>query len=149
RITGLLDQFVDSPIPFTLDSFSAVLWRESGSPYAFNPYYSLPPPGTCTVYTANGNFLRDILLPGAAPSAKVLDGGSSLKLSGAATSAQILASGTPPQVYAAILGSSIPGGPAAPLFAPGSFSLSSAGGADVGAVQSTFTAKAPVTWTNE
>src|SRR5205814_8992226 len=82
RISGTVDQFLGSPPNFVFDLLGASLWREKGGPSAYNPLYSLPPRGSCTVFTVAGDLLSDTALPGLRPSDRALDGGSPLKLVG-------------------------------------------------------------------
>ena len=147
RVNAILDQFVTQPTNILVDTFSAAMWKETGAPFAFDPIYSLPPQGTCTVYAVAGDLFTDISLPGIAPTGRALDGGSPLKVSGAAGTASVPL--TPP-VYLQVVGSNVAASATPnPFFNPGSFSVTSPVGADVGSFQASFTATAPVSWTNQ
>jgi uncharacterized protein (TIGR03437 family) len=147
RVSGILDQFVMQPTNILVDAISVSLWKEKGGAFAFDPIYSLPPQGTCTVYAVAGDLLTDTNLPGVGPTVRTLDGGSSLKLTGAAGTALVTEA---PPVYASIVGSNVARSPTpTPFFNPGAFSLNSPGGADVKSFQAKFNAKAPVDWTNQ
>ena len=56
-----------SAIDVTGDYAAAFAYQDSASNFPFNPIFSLPPAGTCTVYTVKGDLLRGDTLPGAVP----------------------------------------------------------------------------------
>ena len=147
RIAGTLGQFSGSPANFVFDVLGAALWNESGAPGAYNPYYSLPPRGSCTIFTAAGDLLGDTPLSGLQPTGHVLDAGSPLKLSG---------TGAPPPLpllagaFFGLVGSNAPALPVtSTVFDPGTqLTVSTPGGGDVGPLQATLLATTPVSWTN-
>ena len=48
------------PIDVTSEFFGTAMSAESGGQFAFNPLVSLPPAGTCTVYTAAGDLMGEV-----------------------------------------------------------------------------------------
>jgi len=144
RITVHEDLGVNAPVDITNDFVSYAVAGQKGGPYAFTPWYSAPPPGTCTVYQGNGDFLATGApqLPAGAP----LDGGSQVTVAG---------SGSPQTV-------TLGGGGAAPLgsylslysfpnqlfLTPGSYTANTSGGADIGPLKIPVTIPNPLTWTN-
>jgi hypothetical protein len=147
RISGTLDQFAGAPPNFVLDLLGTALWKESGGPGAYNPLYSQPPRGSCTIFTVAGDLLGDTALPGLWPSNRALDGGSPLKLSAAGSPASlpILAG-----AFFGLVGSNLPDSAASrTAFDPAAtLTVSSPGGADVAPFHASFTATTPVSWTN-
>lgn len=147
RIVGTLNQFSGTPPNFVFDVVGAALWNESGAPGAYNPYYSLPPRGSCTIFTAAGDLLGDTPLSGLQPTGHALDGGSPLILSGA---------GAPPPLpllagaFFGLVGSNVPAlAVPSTVFDQGTrLTVSIPGGVDVGPLQANFLTTAPVSWTN-
>ncbi len=69
----------------TIDLATLSLRQETGGAFPFNPLFSFPPPGTCTMYTAPGDLFADDSLPGTAPSGGYLSAGATFTVSGATT----------------------------------------------------------------
>jgi len=63
-----------------LDFGAVILRQEQGSSFAFNPLYSLPPAGSCTVYTGSATFFSGDNPLGTAPTGKYLNGGATFSL---------------------------------------------------------------------
>lgn len=124
---------------FIADFASVYLTQPSGVPFAFDPLVALPPAGTCTAYTANGDLLGgDSLIRGAG---KALDAGA-VTISGARGSTPVTGS---------VIGVSgdLPGAAALPLFFDsGSVTLRAVGGADLGAFTTSLTPAVALTWGN-
>ena len=135
-----------APTDVTADYAVVNLRQETGGTFAFNPIFALPPAGSCTAYTANGNLMGDDTMPLTATTGKYLDAGPSY--TGAART--ILAPPNPLLMFWQ-LGKLIP--PATNLkdsrvLTPGaSFGFTAPGGADVGAFQVTIPSPALLTWT--
>jgi uncharacterized protein (TIGR03437 family) len=108
---------------FSVDKASVRAMEETANPYAFDPFLSLPPPGSCTSYTLAGNILAAGLVLSSA--GRPLDlGALSANLSGN----NVTLAAQQPGLYNTILGG---GDPTTPLFfASGTPSLHAAGGAD-------------------
>ena len=136
---------------YTADYGSVSLRQEAGGAWAFNPYVSLPPVGTCTAYGIAGEFgvLNDA--PGLAASVKDLNGGASLSIAGSAGTVSLPQGTTSPVLYSALFAASegLPG-VLPSFFTPGTASsLAGTGGSDVGPFQTTVTTGADFTWTNQ
>jgi uncharacterized protein (TIGR03437 family) len=74
--------FVD-PVDQTIDLATLSLRQEVAGPFPFNPLFSFPPAGTCTLYTAPGDLLGDDTLGGTAPTGAYLTAGATFSVSGA------------------------------------------------------------------
>jgi uncharacterized protein (TIGR03437 family) len=135
----------------TFDSAALSLRQETGGAWAFDPYVSLPPVGTCTAYAIAGVYpgLND--LPGITASVKDLDGGASASIAGTAGTASLPRGTTSPMFYSALLATSLGlSGVPTSFFSDGSpVVLSGAGGPDVGSFQAKVTAGPAFTWTNQ
>jgi uncharacterized protein (TIGR03437 family) len=134
----------------TFDSAGLSLRQETGGGWAFDPYVSLPPVGTCTAYGIAGIYPSLNDLPGIA-SVKDLDGGASASVTGAAGTASLPRGTTSPIFYAALLATSLglSGTPTSFLSDGAPVVLSGTGGADVGAFQAKVTAGPAFSWTNK
>jgi uncharacterized protein (TIGR03437 family) len=116
-------QFAGIDVAVSVDEASARAMEESGSPYAFDPFLSLPPQGACTSYVLSGNILDSGLVMSSAGRALDL-GALSANLSGNNVSLKA----QQPGLYNSILGG---GDATTPLFfSSGTPSLHAAGGAD-------------------
>jgi uncharacterized protein (TIGR03437 family) len=146
---------------FTLDLGVAIFQKtQPTGDLGFSPWASLPPVGTCSVYTGNLD-LNKLLsqgtnLPQGATSSlgQQLDAGPALSITGpdgTTISMPYADSDHTPSPYAALLGGVIPvdGVPALPLFLNGgSYQITGPGGTDVGPFSASVTLPAPVQWTN-
>ncbi|MGO9094656.1 MAG: hypothetical protein ACLQGV_05485 [Bryobacteraceae bacterium] len=134
----------------TTDSLMITFQQEnvSGLP-PFNPFFSLPPAGACTAYSPQGDMFDGDPFPLSGATGKFLDAGSSLALTGSAGSRTAKrATGNVRNFQP--LGYTYDGSlvPSSLFLNPGSFSLTGAGGADVGAISASFTFPTPLTWSN-
>jgi hypothetical protein len=145
----------DVAVPTTLDATTDVLGayqaQETQGAFNFNPMFSLPPAGTCTVYSVVGDLSSDLkaIIPGMVPpTGPALDTGA-VSISGAKgpQNAQPSAS---PGVSGAYLAGSVPSLPLSntTFLDPGAFSISLAGGKDSSAASANFTVPQPLNWTN-
>ncbi|MDP8979306.1 MAG: hypothetical protein M3O35_01800 [Acidobacteriota bacterium] len=136
-----------TPGDITTDYAVVNLRQETGGTFAFNPLYALPPAGSCTAYTANGNLMGDDTMPLTATTGRYLDAGSSY--TGAART--ILAPPNPLLMFWQI-GKLIPTATNlkdSRVLTPGvSFGFTAPGGADVGPIQVTIPSPPLLTWTN-
>jgi uncharacterized protein (TIGR03437 family) len=65
----------------TTSEYSAATFRsEPGGAFAYNPFYSLPPAGTCSTYTGTGNLFWLDPIPGTVTTAGNLDAGALMGL---------------------------------------------------------------------
>ena len=120
-------------------------------PFPFNPGLSVPPSGTCTLYTLPGDLLKTNPdpLPGMMPAAMPLDfGAAPLMLTGPKGSKPLTFAFAPAR--AGFLGGSISNGilPSSLFLDPGSYTVKGLGGMDVGAFSTTFNIPQPPAWTN-
>lgn len=134
----------DTSVPtnrdFTGDFASVFLTQPAGMPFSYDPLVALPPPGSCSTYTATGD---------------LLSGSGLLRAPGRALNAgAVTATGGRGPV--AVNGSTLvgvngelPGIANQPLFyTTGNATLRAAGGADVGAFEVTLASPAGVSWSN-
>ena len=134
----------------TTDSIMMAFQQESTSPVPpFNPYFSLPPAGTCTAYAPQGDMFDGDSFPLSGTTGKFLDAGSSLTVTGAGGNRKVSRPATNARNFQP-LGYTYDGSlvPSSLFLNPGSFSLIGTGGADVGAMSANFTFPTPLTWSN-
>ena len=137
------DVGVNAPVDVSDDFATYSALNIASGPFSFLPFVSAPPAGTCTVYPAVGDFLQSGNVPESPPSA--LDGGTQLSISGpggqkSVTTAQ---NGAP-------LGSYLP------LYSlrnqlylsPGTYSVTTNGGANVPGFTTSVTVPSALNWTN-
>ena len=135
----------------TADSGTVSLRQETGGAWAFDPYVSLPPLGTCSTYGIAGDYPVLNNPPGTAPSVGDLNGGAMLTVTSPAGTVSLPRGTISPVFYAALLASSegLPG-ILNSYFSPGvSSTLSGNGGNDVGPFQATVAAGPSFSWTNQ
>lgn len=151
RTDVLEDVGMTSPPPsVTTDTAMVAFQQETQPPLgAFNPVFSLPPPGACTAYTAPGDLFDGDPAPSATTTGKFLNGGTPLTLS-SATDKRTIARPTGNARNFQPLGYTYTGSrvPSSLLLNPGDFTLAGPGGADVGSFVAQFTLPVPLTWTN-
>jgi uncharacterized protein (TIGR03437 family) len=138
-----------NPIDVTTEFAGSVGSVETGSQFAFNPFISLPPAGTCTVYTAPGDlFSGNSVLPGGLSTGRILSTGSSTSFTG--PSGTITADSLfKTALNIGPLGIDLSGNTAKPLFFnPGAYTFSTPAGADLPSVSASFNIPAPVAWLN-
>lgn len=135
----------------TLDYSSFSFRQEAGSPFAFNPLMSLPPAGSCTVYSGTLDRFRGPNALFTDPAGKYLDGGTNFSMIAPKGSRTIQVPKTSPFLISG-LGMNFPAYPIPTkqtlLIDPGTYSFSSVGGADVGQVRAAFSVVQGLTWTN-
>lgn len=144
RLSVHEDLGVNSPVDVTNDFVNFNATQQPGGAYAFSPWLSTPPRGTCTVYQGTGDFLSSGQLPAAGQ--PMLDGGTGVNVAGPAGQQNAtLGAGA-----AAALGSYLPlySFPNQLYLNPGSFTVTTSGGANVGSLSATIAVPAPLTWTN-
>ena len=138
------DVSVNAPIDISSDTFSFSANQQPGGPFVFTPFAAAPPPGTCTVYPGIGDYWSTGMIPDST-AFTALDGGSQFTVAGSGGPQQVtLTGGT------AALGGNLPlyGLPSQLVLTPGNFTVSGAGGANVGAMNVPITVPSPITWTN-
>jgi hypothetical protein len=146
------DVNVVSPVEAVAEYLGGYVAQEKSSPYNFNPAFSLPPAGSCTVYTNPGlvPFIAPVP-PGILPTGGGLDPGP-MSISGASGNVAIQSLLTSfIGMAGAYLGGSVVGNPIlkGSLFLnPGQITLTGSGGANVGSFSTSFTVPTVFTWTN-
>ena len=134
----------------TTDSLMITFQQESAAGLPpFNPYFSLPPAGTCTAYTPQGDMFDGDPFPLSGTTGKFLDAGSSLTVTGSLGNRTVKrATGNVRNFQP--LGYTYDGSlvPSSLFLKPGSFSIAGPGGADVGAISASFTFPTPLTWSD-
>ncbi|WP_031498968.1 hypothetical protein [Bryobacter aggregatus] len=104
RIQNYVDSYITTVEQNTTDSVRAYFVNRDASPFAFDPQFSYPPPGSCTVQQTTGNLLRGAPLRGTP--ANALDAGASLQLTTKFNGNAEIGRITNPQTgYAAVVGS--------------------------------------------
>jgi len=138
-----------SSVDQTIDLATLSLRQESAGAAPFNPLFSYPPPGTCTLYTAPGDLLGDDSLSGTAPTGAYLSAGSTFSISGATTLQNVPAYSSPLPLE--IVGVKLPTGTNNTLiFNPGSnVGMSSQGGDNLSGFAVATTMPPMLVWTNE
>jgi len=134
------------------DLLAAYQAQEKQQPFSFNPMFSLPPAGSCTVYSILGDLATDdkaIIAGMTPPSGAALDAGS-VAVGGAKGSQTAQGGGTYPGMSGVQLAGSILGLPVTntTFLDPAGFSLTLGGGKDIAGATASFTVPAPFTWTN-
>lgn len=137
---------VTSQVDLVSDFVKYSTTKQTASPWAFAPWVTTPPAGTCTVYPGTGDFLATGAVPAANAITSGLDGGNQLTIAGPAGQQSVNISN----------GTSIPLGSSLNLYSfpnrlllnPGSYTVSGGGGSAVGPFQAKLTIPAAFTWTN-
>ena len=146
RLNFTVQVDISQPAQGSVDDGFATFRQETGGPFFFNSFFSLPPPGACTVYTGQGNLLTEGPLPGSNATGKLLDAGASLSVTGAKGTLQIPQINNSFQNYYTHLGAVLPNLQQLPLLFldPGSYTIAGTGGADVGPFQAKINVLAPL-----
>jgi len=137
-----------------VDLGTAAFTEVRGGEYSFNPITSLPPVGTCTVFSAGGVDVSGLLggqLPTVPGDARILNAGTPLQVSGPRGAKVIPRSTDFDGLYFNIIGGAVPllGPPPQPLYLdPGDYTVTGPGGPDVGPFTARLRVPASVTWTN-
>lgn len=149
----LSDLDPNETIESTLDGALVSFRLDSGGARAATALVSLPPPGACTVFSGwldigniESSLRGDLLAQGSS-----LDAGAHLILAGRSGKTPFRRLEKAPEIYFGRFGGALPGTsePALPpALDPGSYSLSGAGGRDVGEFKINLEMGRPVVWTN-
>jgi uncharacterized protein (TIGR03437 family) len=137
------------PVDQTIDLATLSLRQETSSAFPFNPLFSFPPAGSCTLYTAPGDLLGDDFLSGTAPTGAYLSAGTSFTVSGASTlqNIPVFNAPLPTQIVGAKLQS---GNTDTLIFNPGvTVGMSSQGGAQLSGFSVAAVMPPMINWTNE
>ncbi len=132
------------------DLATADFRQEPGGPWSFNPNYSLPPLGACTVQQRRGILFDAAPAPGTAPLGRALDAGQALSFtSGSRTVALPRRSGAITGYHALLGARSSASAESTLVLSPGvETRTAGTGGVDVGAWQATLAAPPAPSWTN-
>ncbi len=129
------------------DEVSARFASYPGGVWAWDPDLALPPVGTCMLHQARGA-TNSFGFLGEPPAQSGLDAGAQLTVMGAAQ-VDTPQSARLPGSYEQFLGGEAPGfDPAPPVFEAGSFQVSTAGSAAIGAFNVETPAASQLNWTN-
>jgi uncharacterized protein (TIGR03437 family) len=144
RIVVHEDVGVNAPVDVSDDFVTYSPINITSGPFTFVPLLSAPPPGTCTVYPARGDFFQTGSIPQLSPSA--LAGGTQLSISGPGGHQSVTAT----QGGGAALGSYLPlyQSPNQLFLAPGSYTVTTSGGTSVAGLTASVTMPAFPTRTN-
>jgi hypothetical protein len=135
------DVGVNAPVDVTNDFVNYNATKQPGGAFAFAPWLSTPPRGTCTVYPGVGDFLANRQV--SSPGQLALDVGTAVTVAGPGGQQNAtLGAGS-----SAVLGSYLPlySFPNQLYLAPGSYKVTAIGGADVGAMSAAIAVPAPFT----
>ncbi len=136
-------------LDFTSDLTAAIFQNEPAGAWHFNRLYSLPPPGACTTFTAQGAGLTTELLADLVASGPRLAAGAQISTTGPLSAANAAPLPGARNFYGALLGTDFGLQPLMSLFfGGGSHRVRGPGGADVGAFQFDVTPPPQLTWTN-
>jgi len=137
-----------------VDLGAAAFAQAPGGEFDYNPILSLPPAGSCAVFSAGGLDAAAILsgsLPALPPGSRILNAGSPITVTGPRGNQMLPRSTDLQGLYFNLIGGStpLPGVPALPPFLdPGSFTIRGPGGPDIGSFTASVTFPEPVMWTN-
>ena len=152
RINVRHDAGVSTPRDATSDIFGAYEAQEVAGPSNFNPMFSLPPAGSCTVYSVVGDLTSDplSLIGGMTPpTGRALNNGGGAMLTGdkGTWTAQ---RDIYPGIGGTRLGSAVPSLPLTqtPFLNSGGLTLTLPGGDDIGSSSTDAATPIPFTWTN-
>ncbi|HLK21187.1 MAG TPA: hypothetical protein VKT81_19685 [Bryobacteraceae bacterium] len=138
------DVGLTNPIDIIGDTLDYIAQKQPGGPFVSPPMLAAPPPGTCALYGGIGDYWGTGKLADAT-SFTALDAGSAFTVNGPGGKQTVsLAFNTAP------LGSQMPiwQQPNTLYLAPGNYTVSGTGGADVGGINVSIPVAAPLTWTN-
>lgn len=137
------DVGVNAPVDVSDDFATYSALNVPSAPYTFLPFVSAPPAGTCTVYPGTGDFLQTGTVPEASPPA--LDGGTQLSISGPGGQKAVTMTGTGVALGAYLPLYSLPN----QLFlSPGTYTVTTNGGANVPGFSTSVSVPPALTWTN-
>jgi len=143
-----------SPQTLRVDLGSASFREERGGEFFFDPLGSLPPPGSCTVFSGRAVDLSVLLsgrLPGLPTPSRALDAGASLQVLGLSGQRTIPRSADASGGYLAVLGTTnpAPGQPSLPLFLDdASYMVEGSGGSEVDPFRADVRLPPQVNWSN-
>lgn len=106
RTLNQVDTLITSSEQNTTEAVKAYFWNREPGPFAFDPIFSYPPPGTCMVQQTSGNVFRGAPLRGTPAATSALDAGSSLKMvTPFSGTTEVVRTTSPASGYAGVVGS--------------------------------------------
>ncbi len=129
---------------------TVTLRQEQAKQFAFNPLFSLPPAGSCTIYTGTLDLFQGDNPLLTAPTGKYLNGGSTFSLI-SPKGARAIAGPKVGPVNLATIGISFPAYYVSRrnlVLDGGNYQLNGDGGSEVGPIRATFPIAGGLTWTN-
>ncbi len=106
RTLNQMDTHIATVEQNTTESVRGFFFTKELSPFAFDPQFSYPPPGSCLVQQTSGNAFRGAAMRGTPPASSALDAGQSLRLNTPFSGNVEIPRNTSPQVgYSAMVGS--------------------------------------------
>jgi len=146
RQTTHEDVGVITPVDVTADYHFEAAFNVLPVPFPFDSTVSLPPPGTCTVYTEAADLVSGAVLPGLLSQSTLLGIGPPFTLTGpkGQVSLDYPVTGYRADLLGGLISNNIL--PNSLYLNPGSYTVSSVGGPDVGAFSATFNIPQPLTW---
>jgi len=153
RLLGNVALSQSLALDFSLDVFAGSFSEQTGAPFSYNRFFSLPPMGSCSRQEFRGIDLVG-LLGGSFPDLDFgaeLDAGASVTLMRDLQNERLVPQ-DPDSVgrYVETVGGGLAliGEPDPPYYEPGEYSITSAGGPEVGAVDVSFTLPERPLWLN-
>ena len=150
RVNGTVT-YLGTTTVTTADYAQGFLFAPAAGPFYFQPMVSLPPQGSCTVYSADGQLQVTAGLPGLTTPAALLDAGPQLGLAtgSSTTTVPALVSGTLP-IYLTTLGGNTSAFSSGLFFnPPAAVTVSAPGGSAAGAFSASVPTAAAIQWTNQ
>ena len=149
RFSVLEDIGTTASVEAASDVFGIGMSLEKGGPFAFAPFLSLPPAGTCTVFSTASDFFTNGSLPVNSTSVRPLDAGGPFTLEGPNGKVTMVSANSASAT--GYLGAFAPYRPSLPnqlVLSPGSYTMSAPGGADIKAFSAKFIIPPAFTWSN-
>ncbi len=141
------DTGVLAPVDVSNDVFYYDFAAVPSNPFAYAFFLSQPPAGSCNLFMQAGDFWTNTTPPPANPPAR-LNPGSSFTLTGAAGAQNLTVDPAARALYLGTFAPFAPGLPNLLTLNPGNYTVSSVGGAAVGAFQAQLSMPATFSWTN-
>ncbi|HEX5227714.1 MAG TPA: IPT/TIG domain-containing protein [Bryobacteraceae bacterium] len=148
RQTTHEDVGVVAPIDVTGDYHFEAAFNVLPITFPFDSTVSMPPRGTCTVYTEQADLMHGAVLPGLLSTASPLSIGPPFSLTGpkGPVTLDYPASGYRADLLGGLISNNVL--PGTLYLNPGSYTMTSTGGTDAGPFSATFSIPQPLTWTN-
>ena len=139
-----------SPTDVISDNAALYLRTETGGSQAFNPVFSLPPPGSCMTLAGAGDWFTKGAIPGTAPGGGYFKGPANLAITGQGSS-KIVPLGSPNGLAMLKIGSFVSTFAKVPstiFLNPGNTYLTAAAAAPLGGISASLVMPAVPNWSN-